>query len=96
MMLNLVRYFDSIGLNVLLPDQRGHGLNKELKTSLGWFEQFDLLKWIELRNKDTNSNIALYGLSMGAFSRLALNNPLEDNVKCAVVEGSLYQLKRYD
>lgn len=52
MMLNLVRYFDSIGLNVLLPDQRGHGLNKELKTSLGWFEQFDLLKWIEfLRNK---------------------------------------------
>lgn len=89
------RFFDSNGFNVLLYDQRGHGLSNSTNTTLGWQEQFDLIKWIDfIINRNSKAKILLYGVSMGGFSILmALGSDIVKNVKCAIVEGAYCNLK---
>ncbi len=55
------------GYNVLLPDNRGHGLSSGRYIGFGWPDRLDLLGWIQrIIAEDPAAKIVLYGLSMGA------------------------------
>lgn len=88
-------HFDRMGYNVLIYDQRGFGASKSTNTTLGWQEQFDLIKWIEYLVLRVNEvKIALYGVSMGATSILmALGNELDKHVKVAISDSAYAKLK---
>ncbi len=78
-----------LGQNVLLPDQRGHGMSEGKTIAFGIKERFDCIEWakyVERRfGKDTK--IILYGLSMGAATVLMASElPLPESVKAVVAD----------
>lgn len=67
-----MRMFLDRGYNVLMPDQRYHGLSEGKNTTLGYLEADDLNQWIDYINREipTNIVIGLHGESMGAATVL--------------------------
>ena len=58
------RLYDE-GFNLLFPVQRGHG-DSGGKSTLGVYEQYDLLDWIEWVKANTSTDeVLVYGMSMG-------------------------------
>lgn len=57
---------------VLFIDQRAHGRSEGEFTSLGIYERYDCLKWLDyiISNTDSRLPVYLYGASMGAASVL--------------------------
>ncbi|MDR1643967.1 MAG: alpha/beta hydrolase [Clostridiales bacterium] len=90
-MLKVAKRFYGMGFNVLLPDLRGHGESEGVCVGMGWHDRMDILGWAcETARNEPDSEIALYGLSMGAAAVLmASGEELPENVKC-VVEDSGY------
>lgn len=80
--------FKKLGYNILLVDQRAHGLSKGHIITMGIKERKDAKSWAEYSgNKYPNSNIALVGISMGATTVLmasVLNLPKQ--VKCVLAD----------
>ena len=70
----MIRYADlylSLGYNVVLYDQRGHGQSGGEYSSYGYFEKFDLQKMVELVAKHRPGGvIGVHGESMGAATAL--------------------------
>jgi alpha-beta hydrolase superfamily lysophospholipase len=61
--------FRKMGYNVLAIDFRGHGESDNDLTSMGAREVYDVMSAIQyLNDKEKVDQIALYGISMGAFS----------------------------
>ncbi len=60
------------GYNVLMPDQRYHGLSEGENCTLGYREKDDLLKWIEYIKEviPESKTLGLHGESMGAATVL--------------------------
>lgn len=59
--------FHELGYNVLMPDNRGAGSSGGRYISYGYYDKNDVIKWADdLINDNKNSDITLYGLSMGA------------------------------
>lgn len=85
-LLNEAMNFSNNNFNCLLIDNRSFGDSEGDYTTLGWHEQFDLLKWIDDLIQDyPEASITLYGLSMGATTvMLTCGNVLPVNVKCAI------------
>lgn len=79
------------GYNVLMPDARGHGSSEGDYIGMGWDERKDIVKWIDLIvEKDNNSKIILYGVSMGGATVMSTSGEdLPANVK-AIVEDCGY------
>ena len=70
------------GYNILLVDQRAHGLSKGHVITFGVRETKDLLRWIDyLNNKHNNSEILLVGVSMGAFTMLNAADKIDKDIK---------------
>lgn len=67
-----MKMFLDRGYNVLMPDQRYHGLSEGKNTTLGYLEADDLTQWIDYVKKEipTNTTIGLHGESMGAATVL--------------------------
>lgn len=64
-------FHDKFGMNVLLPDARGHGQSQGDYIGFGWPERLDLLAWMDwVRQRTGGTNIALFGISMGASTVL--------------------------
>lgn len=86
---------DHAGYNVLACDVRGTGKSQGLFTSLGWLEHYDVISWVNyLVNLDSESRIALLGVSIGANAVMnAVGDYLPSNVKCAVEEGGFSEIK---
>ena len=64
---SILKYYLSSGFNVLMIDQRAHGMSKGHFTTTACKEKYDLLNWIEWLENNTNcSNIFIHGVSMGA------------------------------
>ena len=78
--------FYEMGYNILLPDLRAHGKSKGEYTGMGWLDRRDLMSWINyIVALDIDSEICLYGISMGAATvMLACGEELPTNVKIAV------------
>lgn len=79
-------YFESYGMNVLLPDLRGHGKSDGGCAGMGYEDGRDLLHWIDwILARDGEAQIVLHGVSMGAAAVLmATGESLPEQVMAAV------------
>jgi fermentation-respiration switch protein FrsA (DUF1100 family) len=76
--------FHEQGYNVLLPDNRAHGDSEGELIGYGWLDRLDSIKWINeiIKKNGQNSEIAMFGLSMGAATvMMTSGEKLPDNVK---------------
>ena len=83
--------FYNKGYNVLTPDMRAHGNSEGRYIGMGWLDRKDMLLWIDhVLSLDSNSQIVLYGESMGgATVMMTSGEDLPSNVK-AIVEDCGY------
>jgi len=80
--------FVDLGINCVVPDQRGHGKSQGNAIGMGWPERFDVLRWIEyVLARNEGANIVLYGGSMGASTVLnACGEELPDSVQMIIAD----------
>lgn len=80
-----------LGYNLLLIDLRGCGDSQGKFLSMGYYESYDLAKWVNfLKDKFNDAIISLYGWSMGAAtSMMSLRHLNSSNIK-AIVEDCGY------
>ena len=70
------------GYNILLIDQRAHGLSKGHVITFGVRETKDLLGWIDYANKRFNNpEILLVGVSMGGNTALNTADKIDKDIK---------------
>ena len=83
--------FYNKGYNVLTPDMRAHGNSEGKYIGMGWLDRKDMLLWIDyVLSLDSNSQIVLYGESMGgATVMMTSGEDLPSNVK-AIIEDCGY------
>ena len=69
--------------NIVLIDQRGHGLSDGHKITFGIRESKDLLSWINYAKErfGQDAEIVLFGVSMGGYTVLNVAEQVDDNVK---------------
>lgn len=74
------------GYNVLAVDLRGHGESQGDYIGMGWHDRLDIIDWANyLINKNSNCQIILHGISMGAATvMMATGEELPENIKVAV------------
>ncbi|MGZ9584702.1 alpha/beta hydrolase [Paenibacillus marinisediminis] len=80
-------YYDKLGMNVLMPDNRGHGQSEGHYIGFGWHDRKDIMKWIDevIARTGTDAEIALHGVSMGGATVLMVSGEeLPSNVKAIV------------
>ena len=96
--------FYKLGFNILLLDVRAHGNSDGEYITLGYKEGKDLGDWINyIVKRYPNSEIATYGMSMGASIVLSsCGETMSDNYKLCIadcpfdsVDGVLYNIGRY-
>ena len=78
-----------LGHNVLIVEQRGQGASKGHVMTYGVKEKYDVLSWIDYVNTrfGTNTELYLYGVSMGAATVLmACGLELPANVKAVIAD----------
>lgn len=83
--------FYNKGYNVLTPDMRAHGNSEGKYIGMGWLDRIDMLRWIDyIVSLDSNSQVVLYGESMGgATVMMTSGEDLPSNVK-AIIEDCGY------
>lgn len=83
--------FYNKGYNVLTPDMRAHGNSEGKYIGMGWLDRKDMLLWIDyVLSLDSNSQIVLYGESMGGATVMMTSGEyLPSNVK-AIIEDCGY------
>lgn len=79
-------YHEKHGMNILIPDSRGHGESEGNYIGFGWHDRIDLLKWINLIiERSPEEQIILHGVSMGGAAVLMTSGEeLPHNVKCVI------------
>ena len=84
------RYYEEYGMNVLLPDLRGHGASEGNYVGMGYHDSRDLIRWINyIVSHDQDAVILLHGVSMGAATVCqATGKTLPQQVKAAVSDAS--------
>ena len=85
-----VRNFYRLGFNIITPDCRGHGASEGKYIGMGWHDRLDVINFINnIIHMDQQSEIALFGVSMGGASVLcASGEALPENVKCIISDCS--------
>ena len=80
--------FYNQGYNILFPEQRGTGESEGTWITMGIKEQQDLNGWINyIIEKDVDSQIILFGVSMGAATvLLSTGGDLPENVVLAIAD----------
>ncbi len=88
------------GYDILIVDQVAHGESEGNISTMGIFEQTDVLLWVDKINEiyNNNCNIILSGMSMGANMVMLVSNKKMNNVK-AIIENcgftSVYDVLKY-
>lgn len=88
-MVGFVQEFLKMNYSVLTPDSRAHGESEGKKIGMGYFEQNDLLLWINsIVEKDPQAQIVLLGVSMGGATVLMESGleGLPSNVKAVIAD----------
>lgn len=83
-------FYYNLGFNILLVDQRTHGMSEGKYITCGILESKDLIRWVEFINLKLKSEIILDGVSMGAATVIcaSADENLPENVKFAVADCS--------
>ncbi len=83
------------GYNVLTFDFRASGTSEGERTSLGYYEKYDLLGAIDFAKQKGANHVALVGVSMGGATSIlaAAQNP--GNIDAIVSDSSFHDLKSY-
>lgn len=83
-----VRHFYEKGFHVLIPHMRAHGKSEHKNVTMGWFDRFDMLDWINfILEKDPQAEIFLIGVSMGSATvMMTAGEDLPPNVKCLIAD----------
>ena len=81
-------YYHSLGLNILVPDQRSHGKSQGRYITFGVKESKDMLQWVQYHNSQLGDwQLILSGLSMGASTVMYLaDKDLPENVKGIIAD----------
>lgn len=84
----VMKMYHDLGLNILMPDHRGHGKSGRAYTTFGVKESKDVLTWIHFHNRHLGDHrMILSGLSMGAATVMYLaDQALPQNVKYCIAD----------
>ena len=85
--LDLVRmYRDDLNYNVLFPDLQYHGYSEGDHIQMGWYDRFDIEKWIPVAHDIFHDDfMVLHGVSMGgATVMMTSGDPLPEYVRAFV------------
>ncbi len=79
-------YHDVYGMNVVLPDLRGHGKSEGTYVGYGYHDRRDLIIWIDrILTMDPDASIILHGLSMGAATvMMVTGEKIPANIKACI------------
>lgn len=67
--------FHELGYNVLMPDNRASGESEGKLITYGYYDKRDVVTWAKkLTEENPQSNITLFGLSMGAATVMMASN----------------------
>lgn len=84
--------FHELGYNVLIPDNRAHGDSGGKMIGYGWLDRRDYIKWLNqiITKNGQNSDIIMYGMSMGAATVLSTSgeSDLPKQVKAVIADSS--------
>ncbi|OMF37125.1 alpha/beta hydrolase [Paenibacillus sp. FSL H8-0548] len=98
-------YYEELGYNVLMPDDRGHGRSEGNYIGFGWADRKDYLLWIHkvIEVIGDSAQIVLHGISMGGATVMMVSGEdvpkqvkaiVEDCGYTSVYDQLRYQLKR--
>ncbi len=98
-------YYEGLGYNVFMPDNRGHGQSEGNYIGFGWPDRKDYLQWIQkvIGRIGTDAQIVLHGISMGGATVMMVSGEnvpeqvkavIEDCGYTSVYDELSYQLKR--
>lgn len=81
-------HFYKNGYNCILPCQRAHRNRDGHFTSMGYYEKYDVISWINyIISLDPEAEIVLLGISMGSATvMLTTGERLPENVKCCIAD----------
>ena len=81
-------FYHTLGMNILVPHQRAHGMSEGKYITFGVKESEDMKCWIQYHNDNFGDHqLILSGMSMGASTVLYLaDQQLPDNVKCIIAD----------
>lgn len=85
--------YRELGYNILVIDSRAHGNSEGKYSGIGYLEQSDILKWMQmLHDYYHTSEIVLHGVCIGAACAVytASNEHCPDYLKAIVVDGLYY------
>ncbi len=84
----VLELYHSLGMNLLLPEQRSHGQSQGKYITFGVKESRDMLCWLRYHNESLAScPVVLSGLSMGSSTVMyMLDGELPANVKAAICD----------
>lgn len=87
-MSSYAKNFYNAGYNIIVPDLRAHGLSEGDYIGMGWDDRFDIISWINyVLNENSNSEIVLFGVSMGASTvSMTSGEELPSNVKAIIAD----------
>ena len=92
------RYF-SRQYNLLYPDNRAHGNSSGSFIGMGYLDRLDILAWIKYILKiDSEAEIILHGLSMGASTALmvsGMDDPALDHVRTVIADCGFASVESY-
>lgn len=98
-------YYEKLGYNVLMPDDRGHGESEGAYIGFGWPDRLDYVLWIRkiVEVVGEHAQIVLHGISMGGATVMMVSGEdlpkqvkviVEDCGYTSVSDQLAYQLKR--
>lgn len=78
------------GINLLMPDLRGHGRSEGSYAGYGYDDRMDVMEWIYwIIKRDSEAKIFIHGVSMGAAAVLMTTGEhLPSNVVAAIADSS--------
>ena len=87
-MSSYAKNFYNSGYNIIVPDLRSHGLSEGDYIGMGWDDRLDIISWINyILNENNDSEIVLFGVSMGAATvAMTSGENLPSNVKAIVAD----------